>query len=625
MGISREHKFSLTELQNAKTFLVPIRSFRLSYLLSTLFVTILISCKPSEPIPHPEPNCPEAQKKTELIDLQGSDEQGDTALHRAIKNRDAVAVQALIAAGASVIDRDAVGLPAIDLLLLETRAEYYMHFPSYSSPDCTDYSCRREGRCCSDGLDDAWPLPFVEDLYRRGLRPANSTVTAVLYSSHPSIVQWLLAHNIPMTPDQMLLAGAILGNRTLVEQALRSGANVNTPLIDFTPLYIAVAERHRHLVPLLLNHGANPNAAVYYGPAPNYFQVLIEAIDSHQNDIVRLLLARGADPDHFFDLGYGPVHPLLTAQFASNDEAFDMLIAKGAKTVLIKDGSDQIRLLHYALRDRNVKAVNRLIKLGVPPSNKEKVQIGVLREDRNMIQSALKAIPPQERWSLIEYAIRYGSVNTARYLLTAQRLEPDQLREAVHIAIERDERSMLDAVRSAGWRADDHDCDYLLQAMDKPHSLAWLLSHGVKPEDDILDKAIEYGPVQSVLSLIEAGAKADQGVNGPTSLHLASSDHLTDAEKLSVAMKLKGRMEALQYDSFRRTELHFLAKRGEIQTALWFIKHGVQINARNSDGETALHVAAKHRQREFVKMLLNQGADAKIEDCKGNSAPIALD
>jgi len=257
MGISREHKFSLTELQNAKTFLVPIRSFRLSYLLSTLFVTILISCKPSEPIPHPEPNCPEAQKKTELIDLQGRDEQGDTALHQAIKNRDAAAVQALIAAGASVIDRDADGLPAIDLLLLETRAEYYMHFPAYSSPDCTDYSCRREGRCCSDGRDDAWPLPFVEDLYRRGLRPANSTVTAVLYSSHPSIVRWLLVHNIPMTPDQMLLAGAILGNRTLVEQALRSGANVNTPLIDFTPLYIAVAERHRHLVPLLLNHGAD--------------------------------------------------------------------------------------------------------------------------------------------------------------------------------------------------------------------------------------------------------------------------------------------------------------------------------------------------------------------------------
>lgn len=129
MGISREHQFSLTELQNAKTFLVPIRSFRLSYLLSTLFVTISISCKPSEPIPHPEPNCTEAQKKPEEIDLHGRDEQGDTALHRAIKNRDATAVQALIAAGASVVDRDANGLPAIDLLLRETHEEYYMHFP----------------------------------------------------------------------------------------------------------------------------------------------------------------------------------------------------------------------------------------------------------------------------------------------------------------------------------------------------------------------------------------------------------------------------------------------------------------------------------------------------------------
>jgi ankyrin repeat protein len=48
---------------------------------------------------------------------------------------------------------------------------------------------------------------------------------------------------------------------------------------------------------------------------------------------------------------------------------------------------------------------------------------------------------------------------------------------------------------------------------------------------------------------------------------------------------------------------------------------GAEIEAKNVTGETALHIAASHRQKEVLQLLLDRGADPEE---KNNSRQIAL-
>lgn len=49
------------------------------------------------------------------------------------------------------------------------------------------------------------------------------------------------------------------------------------------------------------------------------------------------------------------------------------------------------------------------------------------------------------------------------------------------------------------------------------------------------------------------------------------------------------------------------------------LQHGARVNARNRDGETALHLAAKHGRRAAMELLIEKGANIHVRNRKGQS------
>lgn len=77
--------------------------------------------------------------------------------------------------------------------------------------------------------------------------------------------------------------------------------------------------------------------------------------------------------------------------------------------------------------------------------------------------------------------------------------------------------------------------------------------------------------------------------------------------------------EAAAYPS--RTRLHWEALRGNASLVTALVrKGGVDLNARDEDGKTALHLAAQYSHREVVLELINSKADVNAESPDGRSA-----
>ena len=81
---------------------------------------------------------------------------------------------------------------------------------------------------------------------------------------------------------------------------------------------------------------------------------------------------------------------------------------------------------------------------------------------------------------------------------------------------------------------------------------------------------------------------------------------------------VKKNYEILFYcDHFKQTPLHICAKRNLYQLILLFTSKGININAQDEGGRTALYLAAERNHFEFVIVLLYEIADPKIQTVEG--------
>jgi hypothetical protein len=132
-------------------------------------------------------------------------------------------------------------------------------------------------------------------------------------------------------PNEDLLAAAKAGDRAGAEAAFAAGASVNAvdgkglsplSLSGLTPLGLAAAYGHRNVVELLLNQGANVNAADAMGQTP-----LHTAARYGSADVAALLLEHGADVDARDVLG---ATPLEWAALSGDKNVASLLIKRGA-------------------------------------------------------------------------------------------------------------------------------------------------------------------------------------------------------------------------------------------------------------------------------------------------------
>lgn len=128
------------------------------------------------------------------------------------------------------------------------------------------------------------------------------------------------------------------------------------------------------------------------------------------------------------------------------------------------------------------------------------------------------------------------------------------------------------------------------------------------------------GNIDIMKLLIEHGAEVNaQIVEGLTALFAASEKDHTQAIDFLVKQGADVNAKAVLRPT--ETPLHEAAFAGSLHAAKHLIKHGADVNARNSKaGMSPLHIAAIAKHEKMMALLIENGADASLQDVYGQTA-----
>ncbi|CAA7389387.1 unnamed protein product [Spirodela intermedia] len=115
-----------------------------------------------------------------------------------------------------------------------------------------------------------------------------------------------------------------------------------------------------------------------------------------------------------------------------------------------------------------------------------------------------------------------------------------------------------------------------------------------------------------------ATAVAASSSKGWTPAHSAAASGSHDA--LVRLIEEAGIAELDRRDGDGRTPLHLATSKGYIKCVRTLLERGVDKNAQSNDGRTALHRAAAGGDHEMVALLLHMGADPSLVTNRGRSA-----
>lgn len=445
------------------------------------------------------------------------------------------------------------------------------------------------------------------------------------------------------------------GDHGAVRALLRTRADVNRPEADgTTALHWAVRGNDLDLIAALIAAGADVKTANRYGLRP-----LTMAAENGSAAAIDALLKAGADPNTTTDAGE-PV--LLTAARTGNVEAVQRLVAAGA-TVSVREPWFGETALMWAAAENHADVVRALAAAGADVNARSTVL------DPPVLEFPRSGGPnspfPRGGWTPLMYAARQGALDAARALVdlhadlnatalpeTDIKLKPADLDAAAHgvgttalvfaiINTHYDLAAMLldhgadpNVVDLAGMGA-------LYAAVDM-NSLQWtqgrpapilhdrldgvdlvkrLLAKGANPNARLaaaplkrhhdagttlnfaagttpLMRAARTNDVASMRALLEAGADPLATLpDGTTSLMIAAG---------------------LGYGGLRGEGIRIVipTEAGAVEAVTLLLDRGVDIEAMNAAGNTALHGAVS-RGDAVVKLLAARGATLDARNVAG--------
>jgi len=439
-----------------------------------------------------------------------------------------------------------------------------------------------------------------------------------------------------------LLAAARVGDHDKAMALAREGGEVGAVEADGTSaLHWAAHFGDAELVRALLAAGAEVNATNRYGMTP--LQVATVEADA---GIVEALLAAGADASAVLPEGETA---LMTAARAGAPDTLRLLLAHGAD-VEARDKFHGESALIWAAGENHADAVRVLVEHGADVDGRSALLTLEPRQRR-----AGQSILPLGSWTPLMYAARENALAAGEALVAAgaslDAVDPDGA-SALAIAIINAHYEFAELLLRAGADPNVVDNDAgmgpLYAAVDM-HRLAvghgrgnpvpvglldavdtvrLLLEHGADPNALLkkpilqrqhtfgdgtlgagatpLMRAAKSGDVALVRVLLEAGADPKLTLpNGTTALMLAAGLGWRNGSPL-----------APSYDQGSDAEA--------VETLELLLSLGLDLEATNDAGDTALHAAVGGRGSEaIVRFLLERGADPKAQN-KRQQTPLSI-
>ena len=375
----------------------------------------------------------------------------------------------------------------------------------------------------------------------------------------------------------------------------------STPSIGSEALYTAIEKGDVEMVRLLVEAGADVNAAEGFGGNTP----LHEAVKKDDVEIVKILVAAGADvhAEGFFDRT-----PLTLATEEGATEIMQILLGPGQDTDTSADGEDKeaasapsigSEALYTAIEKGDVEMVRLLVEAGA---------------DVNAAEGFGGNTPLHE-------AVEQGDVEIVKILVAAGadvHAEGYFDRTPLTLATEEGATEILQILLGSG-----PDTDTSAGGEDK--EAASTPSIG----SEALYTAIEKGDVEMVRLLVEAGAdiNAAEGFGGNTPLHEAVEQG--DAEIVKILVAAGADVHAEGY--FDRTPLTLAAEEGATEILQILLGSDADTSTDGEDkeaastpsvGSEALYTAIEKGDVDMVRLLVEAGADVNAAEGFGGNTPL---
>jgi ankyrin repeat protein len=454
------------------------------------------------------------------------------------------------------------------------------------------------------------------------------------------VIACAAAHATLASAAATLIDAVKNGDRAAIRAMLQKKADVNTASADgTTPLIWAAQLDDLETAEALLGAGANARAANRYGITP-----LQAAAVNGNPKFLSLLLKAGADPNVVLPEGESI---LMTAARTGRVDALTVLIEGGARIDARENWYGETPLI-WAAAENHADAVTLLVQHGADVNGRSSRQ--TFRSRRNG-----QSILPLGSWTPIMYAARENALAAGRALVAARAdlnlTDPDGA-TALVIAIINGNYDFAKLLLDAGANPNIVDTDAnmgpLYAAVDM-HTLA--VGHGrpnprpsgVLDAVDVVRALLEHQADPN--AKLKAAIMQRQHTAGDSTLAAGATPLMRAAKSGDIAMVkvlLAGGADPKMTLPNHTTPLMLAAGLGwrdgspiapsydqgtpeeAVETIKALIAAGVDINAANDAGDTALHVAVTGRGSDVIlKGLLALGANPNAANKRGQT-PLAV-
>jgi len=428
--------------------------------------------------------------------------------------------------------------------------------------------------------------------------------------------------------DMRLVEAAKNQNTASLRTLLKQKVDVNAVDSEgMTPLAWAAYKNDVEAVKLLVAAGANAKMANRYDVTP-----LAEACGNGNGEMIEVLLKAGADPNASFGEGETP---LMAASRTGTAQGVKALLAAGAKVDAIEEYRGETALM-YAAAENHPEVAKLLVDAGANVNARSTFYDFKFRK---VASGGTQANYSRGGLTPLILAARQGSLETAKVLLDAKAdvsmTEPEFNVTPLLTAIYNDHWDLAALLVERGSSTKEgalflavemKNLDYfgnhprkaLTSKMDELDFIKFLLDRGVDPNGSLTAKlpprqtqspvltgngmtpfirAARSGDVVTMQLLLDHGADPKLTSNDQTNAIIAAAT--------GMGARFAGGEEKPEGESLAAMKLA-LAK-------------GVDVNAINDKGNTALHGAAVRGANQIVQFLFDNGAKLDVKNKTGRT------
>ncbi len=430
---------------------------------------------------------------------------------------------------------------------------------------------------------------------------------AALVRKHVQVVEILLKHGANV--DIQGRGGRTPLHETIkdvgmVQLLLNHGADVNSRRDDLrTPLHLAACYGELDIARVLLEHKPDIDSRDKWGETPLHIVSRVNYLSrsqEHRIGFARLLLERGVDVNAM-DKGHRT--PLHHASYFGRPEIARVLLDYVANAnVKSKQGETPLHLVSrgkYDSHDHGVRVARMLLECGV---------------DVN--------VPSKEGNTPLHFASYSRRLEITRMLLN----------HAAHANAENEQgETPLHLVSRGNYDSQEHGVGIARLLLERGVDVNARKKNNWTP----LHSAAFTGNLEIASVLLDNGARANaENDQGETPLHLVSRGKYGSHELgVGVArMLLERGVDVNAPDKDHRTALHSASYFGDLEIARVLLDHGAKASWPSSEddrAQTPLHLVFKnsywfqHDGLGVAKLLLERGADINARD-KDNATPLHL-